>query len=352
MRLGSPSRLAIDTAIYVDRGGGEFIVERRTQERWKKKWTRLSGWLCLGCALCAAFWLRPGVNGDRDEAVTDERSRMTRSYGRDRDGRGIGKKNPRMEFEAARKKGMTEEGVREVVDEYFKTLAYEDQPDRPVEEVLRELRERRLSLYLDALAEGFQLTEEQKLEAQAKLPALAAQHVDRVLLLNTVDRAWELSLTAEGAKNPTPSALTRSEQIELIAKCPLGRIDEGLSPWELCELDERQKEMIGYKGDAGEWIWVNGGEMTLEHGIAEKYRDLNDPFTEGVMGTGGVIFPLGMRQVERLKDYQEGNATADAPQLKSVNELERVKLLSRAQLKTLLLFNSEIPDNLMKELEE
>ncbi len=314
----------------------------------------MAGWLCLVCALGAVFLLRPGVDEEKDDSVAVDRSRMTKPNSRDRDEREIGKKNPRVEFEAARKRGMTEEEVRKVVEDYYEATAYEDQPERPVEVVLYEMREKKLNLYLDALAEGFNLTEEQKLEAQAKLPTLAAQHVDRLLLLDTVDRAWELSLTAEGAKNLTPIELTRSEQIEVIARSSLNLAEEGMRPWELCELDERQKEMIGYEDDAGEWIWVNGDLKTLDFGKAEFYGALRDPFAEGanVMDMAGEIFPLSMRQVERLGVFQDEVVSSDSQKLKPVKDLERVKLLSRPQLKTLLLFSSDMPGKLMDELEE
>jgi len=276
---------------------------------------------------------------------------VTKPYIRDHEGREISGENPRKEFEAARKRGMTEEEVRKVVEDFFEAVAYEDQPHRPVEVVLCELREKRLSLYLDALAEGFNLTKEQKLDAQAKLPALAAQQVTRLLLLESVDRAW---MTGAGGDVSEPSPLTRLEQIEVIVRNPLILRDEGVSPWELCELNQRQKEMIGYQDDTGEWIWVDGREKTFDFGTRESDLDLRNLYAVGAgdKATAGEIFPLSIRQVERLRDFEYGTVPPHAPKPGYGNDLERVKLLTQPQLKTLLLFSSEMPAKLMKDLEE
>ncbi len=249
---------------------------------------------------------------------------------------------------------MTEEEVRKVVEDYFEALAYEDQPHRPVEVILQELREKRLSLYLDALADGFNLTMEQKLEAQAKLPALAAQQVARILLLQGIDRSWNLSLVGATGEITEPRPLTRSEQVEVIDREPLSLTDEDIRPWELCELDERQKMMIGSQDDAGEWIWVDGGQKTFDYDSTESYGDLSDPFAKGasVLTTAGGIFPLSMWQVERLQDFKDETVSSHAAKPNDGNDLERVKFLTEAQLKTLLLLNSEMPAKLMKDLEQ
>jgi len=294
------------------------------------------------------------VGEDRGGFVTGDQNQVTRPYTRDREGREKSKKNPRKEFEAARQRGMTEEEVRKVVGDFLKEVAYEDQPHRPVEVILCELREKRLSLYLDALAEGFNLTKEQKLEAQAKLPALAAQQVTRLLLLESVDRAWNLSFSGAGGDVSEPSPLTRLEQIDVMVRNPLILGDEGVRPWELCELNQRQKEMIGNQDDTGEWIWVDGGEKTSDFGTRESYLDLSNPYAAGagVMATAGGIFPLSIRQVERLRDFEYGTAPPHAPKPGYANDLERVKLLTQPQLKTLLLFSPEMPAKLMKDLGE
>lgn len=249
---------------------------------------------------------------------------------------------------------MTEEEVRKVVEDFFAAVAYEDQPHRPLEVILCELREKRLSLYLDALAEGFNLTREQKSEAQAKLSTLAAQQVDRILFLESVDRAWDISLVGAGGKIPEAVPLTRSEQIEVMVKEPLSMIDEGMRPWELCELNERQKEMIGYQDDAGEWIWVDGREKTFDFGTTESYADLSDPFAEGVgvISMAGEIFPLSIRQVQLLGEFEHEAVSPGTPELKYRNDLGRVKSLAQPQLKTLLLFSPEMPAKVMKGLEE
>lgn len=249
---------------------------------------------------------------------------------------------------------MMEEMVREVVEEFHGALAYEDEPHRPVEEILCELREKRLRLYLDALTEGFGLTEEQRLQAEAKLPALAAQQVARVLLLESIDRDWDTSLVAVDGKISEPTPLTRSEQIEVILREPMHLTEEGIRPWELCDLTDRQKEMIGSLDDAGQWIWADGGEKTFDFGTTESYAKLSDPFVKGagVLTTAGKIFPLSMWQVERLGDVEEAELTSHSPNAKYGIDPERVKCLTRPQLKTLMLFSPETPAKPMIDLEE
>lgn len=314
----------------------------------------MAGWLCAAGALCVAICLRPDLKVDGVGAVPGDRSRVTKPNTGDREERELSKKNRLKEFEAARKPGMTEDVVRKVVEDYFETLAYADQPHRPVEEILCELRAKRLSLYLDALADGFNLTPEQKLDAQAKLPALAAQQVTRLLLLESIDRSWDVSLIGVGGKISEPSPLTRSEQIEVIVGQPISLTDEGIRPWELCELNEKQKQMIGSQDDAGEWIWVDGGEKTFDFGTTESYEHLSDPFVKGagVITTAGKIFPLSMSQMERFGRIEDEGTSPPTANLRYGNDLERVKLLTQPQLKTLLLFSSEMPAKLLKDLEE
>lgn len=320
----------------------------------KRKLTWLAGWLCAALALGLVFWLRADGEKKGGDASEGSGPQVTKPYPRERDERERRTKNPREEFEAARKRGLTEEEVREVVVNFLEAVSYEDKVGQPVEAVLRDVWEKRLDVYFDALVDGFDLSQDQIWTLKSKEPALATHFVARTLLLASVDEAWEVKLPGEGdsafEKNSTPTNL---EQIETMVRHPMSFSDEIL-PWNLIELSEDQKQMVGYHDDAGEWIWVDGQNSTLDFGTTESYRDLIDPFVDDrtVMGMAGGIFPLSMWQVERLGDFEDEIVSPHTPKTINGGELDRAKFLTRPQLKTLLLFNPEMADKLMKELGE
>ena len=309
---------------------------------------------CVVLALGVAFWIWRDGEDSSGIAAEGKVPRVTKPYPRERDARERRTKNPRDEFEAARKRGLTEEEVRRVVEEYIESVAWEDQSDLPLEKVLHILGEKRVDVYLNALIEGLNLSQYQISAVQAKLPALANHHVSRSLLLASVDKAWESSVPAEeddvSSKDTT---LTRLEQMKAVATSPLHLTDGG-RPWDLVGLSETQKEMLGYYDENGQWTWVDGGGRTFDFGTTESYADLSDPFADGatVMDTAGKVFPLSMWQVERLGDFENESVSPHSPKTKSGGKLDRVMYLTQAQLRTLLLFKPEMAGDLMKELGE
>lgn len=282
--------------------------------------------------------------------------RVTKPYPRENDPRMEKRiKSPMQEFDAARKRGLAEEEVRWVVEDFLETVSYEDKPGQPLETVLRDVWKKRLAVYFHALEDGFNLSQDQIWTLKSKVPVLAGHYVARTLLLASVDEAWEIKMLGEvGSASEKNSSPTNLKQIEMILRHPMSLSDERIRPWNLIALSENQKQMIGYQDDAGEWIWVDGLQRTLDFRTMESYGDLSDPFADGagVMGTAGVVFPLSMWQVERLGEYEDEAVSPHTPKTKSGGELDRVKFLTRPQLKTLLLFNPEMAGKLMNELGE
>lgn len=96
--------------------------------------------------------------------------RVTKPYTRERDARDRRTKSPREEFEAARKRGLTEEEVRGVVEVFFLELGmnWSAMEGNSIDE-LRVQKRKVNAYYLEALVLGFGLTDEQKRIAQKKL---------------------------------------------------------------------------------------------------------------------------------------------------------------------------------------
>lgn len=307
--------------------------------------------LALGIGLVVFSYKHRQESGETAEVG---RAPVTKPYPRERDERELRTKNPREEFEVARKRGLTDEEVRGIVGEYRKVVTVDRSFGRSEEEIFHDLAERELDWYLEALGDGFGLTMEQKMAAQTKLPTLVDMVAMRWGLLAEVDRQWELSVPEADGKLPSDGSVPGDREVtERMGGMSLSSSVSALVPWKLCDLDERQKEMVGFFDEQGQWNWLEGGERTLDFGTTDCYADLSDPFSEaGVMAVAGNIFPLSMRQVERLGDYEGEAVSPHTPKLFDGGYLEQVKFLTAPQLKTLLLYSPEIALKLMKELAE
>lgn len=322
----------------------------------KPEQTKLAALSCAALALGFAFWNRTDKDKDGETTIIGNPIDQTKLYPRGETDRKMRTKNPREQFDAARKRGLTEHEIRSILNEYLAATTYEDQPNRPIEAIMKEIRLKRWNIYLDTLAETMNLTEQQITEAQKKLPSLAAMDSMRSLLLESVDRAWDNSIktgTHDSIRTDDPNQMTRSEKIEIMLTYPLYYKVEGTRPWDLCELSESQKEMLGFKNDAGEWTWVDG-ERTLDFGTTENYADLENPFAVhgNIMATAGKVFPLSMWQVERLGEFEDESVSPHTPISKTGGSLDRVKFLTKPQLKTLLLLRPETAKELTNELGE
>lgn len=320
----------------------------------KRKLTWLAGWLCAALALSLGFWL--WANGDKKDGVVAETNgpQVTKPYPRERDERERRTKNPREEFEAARKRGMTEEEVRGIVEGFMSFgITFEYQQDMPDEDYM-EMGKRARDWYRETLVEGFALTQVQELVLIKVLREYGKRDLASYMESLALLRAKKDKTKIRGANHDFFSGLGNLPNFQLDW---LG--DFGLSEAETLLrnpdfLDERQREMIGYVDKSGQWSWVNGMERTLDYGTTDYYSDLSDPFANGnkVMDTAGEIFPLSMWQVERLGDFEDESVSPHTPILKTGNHLDRVKFLTRSQLRTLLLSRPEMAGVLMKELGE
>jgi hypothetical protein len=312
----------------------------------KRKLTWLAGWLCAALALGLVFWLRS--DGDKKGGVAGEGNapRVTKPYPRERDARETRTKNPREEFEAARKRGMTEEEVRGIVEEFMRTGIGKIDLSNALEKELLDHRKAENSWYLKTLVQGFGLTPDQEREAAQEL------HKSRVLaysiFLGTMIQA-AATIDIEAVPNdeiidPDPFSDEVANWISVL----------GYRPWDLCELDVGQKEIIGLKNDGEEWIWPRPGSETWDFGTEEKYVDLDDPFSEHKISVAhaGYVFPLSMDQVDHIhaaNKPRDHTLTDEDGNLLLLNE---IKVLTPLQLRTLLLVQPSFAKNLMKELGE
>ena len=322
----------------------------------KTKLTWLAGCLCLAVAL----WIGTDVSGGgySGQSPMALNWRVTKPYPRDRDPRMEKRaKDPREEFEAARKRGLTEEEVRWVVEDFVAMNLNPKSPDRTADlEDAREEWKRREQWYLDTLVSGFGLSEEQKKQAAARLRELGEREFSgyQEFLVNRESLIGQSS--GEGG-------VDRWTLMEIFgADGWFG--DDASAPWNLCDLDEEQKKIIGYADGEGRWGWISGGKMTKDFGTDERYENLDDQQTSlnGFINPAGRFFPLSIDQVDRIRSAnvihvdqlnQGGRIIEIDPEIRLVSRLgilPYAKLLSEPQLRTYLLFRPDMAVHLSEEL--
>ncbi len=125
---------------------------------------------CIG-AVADFFALRE--NGDEDFVVSARETVFgAKPFPRDsnrRKGRAGRTKNPREEFEAARKRGLTEGEIRSIAVEYLESgITILDTSDRTGKKLFVR-RVRQQEWYLEILAEGLGLTTLQREDAEGKM---------------------------------------------------------------------------------------------------------------------------------------------------------------------------------------
>lgn len=310
----------------------------------------------LAAAVCLALGVGLVVFSYKDgqeygETTEVERAPVTKPYPREREERELRTKNPREEFEAARKRGLTEGEVRGIVSEYLKMgITFQNHQDRS-EEAYVEMGDKARAWYQDALVEGFGLDQVQKPVLRRMLQQAGKDDLvefkDRLMRFRELRRKMDegvIGLEAYGY------ALEFGSPPEVVGG--FGLLGEDIRPRILALLDEEQMEMVGFFDVEGKrWIWVDGGSRTLDFGTSDCYGDLSDPFSEsGVMAVAGKVFPLSMRQVECLGDYEGEAVSPHTPKLFDGGYLEQVRFLTAPQLKTLLLLDPQIAGKLEKEL--
>ena len=315
----------------------------------------------LAAAVCLAlgFGLVVYIYKDRQkygETAGEEGASMTKPHPRvpGDSGRKEGRlKNPREQFEAARKRGLTEEEVRGIVVEFFTLEISTKWSEETTVEEYAKLGDKAREWYRETLASGFGLTRNQEVEVAGKIREFRKTDLkdfkEELASFRTFIERWE---AVDAEARPTVYSLDLESGPS---------IQEGFGLWRdyyllrnLCELDEGQKEMIGCIGEKGKWTWVDGTERTLDYGTTESYGDLSDPFADGdsILYEAGKIFPLSMGQVDRLGPFHDEAVSPHTPKVINGEYLEQAKFLTAPQLKTLLLFDPEMGGRLIKELAE
>ena len=300
-----------------------------------RKRIRQAGWMCVAFAMGALIWLWLDRERQGGGTVTEDRALVTKLHPRVHDPRREGRtKAPREEFEAARKRGLTEEEVRGIVRD-FQKLGYSElkQKGGSLEE-FRNFRTKAWQWYSDLLAEGFGFTGEQERLVSKRLQEMGEKDFSTQLEVFG-------KIMPDSSQYPTISP-ENTEALEILLGTRVWLAWQKYEAWELCNLSEDQME-IGWSAVAkfGQ-SWVIGEERTKDPDTDEHYNNLDNPFEPAhqVFSESGKIFPISMEQADRIRGA------------KGKSLLELVKFLSPGQLRTLLLFEPENAEALMKEFGE
>ncbi len=319
----------------------------------KRKLTWLVGWFCTALALGFVLWLR--ADGERKGGVASEgdEPRVTKPYPRERDMRERRTKNPREEFEAARKRGMTEEEVRWVVEDFLELGIFTVNQKDSSPEALLSRRQKEQKWYFDILVEGFQLTADQKMAAASKLRESLARDNEAYIESKKNNITYTIYSSYDGSLYSPEYGYLKISGARMFG-IALWLNPMGLAPWSLFELDAEQKEMVGLKMEGDHWITPQSGSETVDFGTEEKYVSLDDPFSEdgNVISSSGIILPLSMEQVDRIRVARNTFRVSNNLGVRKPELLDEVKYLTISQLMTLLLFKPDMAAELMKDLGE
>lgn len=303
--------------------------------------------ISLLLALGSVFWLRPDLGKKGGDVSEGNGPRVTKPYPRERDARQRRTKNPREEFEAARKRGLTEEEVRGIVEEFVRAGIGDINLSSTTERELLANRKEENSWYLQTLVEGLGLTPDQQKVAAEKLHK-SRVHNYSVFLTEKAEAAASIGVELvpdDAIFNTDPFTSDDADRVGTIR----------FLPWDLCELYEGQKQLLGLRIEGEKWTWPRAGSETLDFGTEKKYENLDDPFCEYQISVAnaGHVFPLSMDQVDRilaLKRSYGRSATRESQ--RGLPLLEEVKVLTTAQLRTLLFVQASVAERLTKELGE
>lgn len=318
-------------------------------DSWK---TMLAAAICL---LLGLFFIATGpVGGDKkaDTKVVALSIGVTKPYPRGPEHL-AGTGNPRDEFEAARKRGMTADEVRWVVEDFVNFGIDSDQLAAGTGDGYYQLRTKRHQWLLDTLVAGFGLSDEQKQWAAVRLRELAerdyAEFREYLAGMKPIEVEGKMFQVVDGSK------------VRKLTDASAWMEGDDYLPWNLCELDELQKEIIGFEDQGGQGD-VAGG---FAFGKKWLYQAPNDPpiAQSGLILPSGKIFPLSDEQVDGIRGAnrltsvrgKHGEIVELGRELTFVGRfgpLRYVKFLSEPQLRTLLLLRPEVAEQLKKELGE
>lgn len=305
--------------------------------------------VCLALALGLVFFLERDGNWRKGMESAGKTAPVTKPFPRDQErpgGRELPTKNPREDFDAARNRGLTEQEVRWIIEDFMNlgidngTIALGSAKD------YYKTRVRRHEWLLDAMTSGFALSAGQKDQASASLKA----HGERDLAEFVEYVSGIKSFEADGKEY----RVVDGSKVRKLTDASYWLRDPECAPWNLTDLSEGQKDMTRFRNEEGRLIWIREGSRTLDYGTDEKYEASGDAFMTDpmVMNGGGWFFPLSIGQVEGMIGAKVDQASK-APEGKGkVTRLELVKFLTAPQLKTLLLFEPDLAKHLMEELGE
>ncbi len=307
--------------------------------------------ISLLLALGLVFWWRADGGKKAGSAAVGSGPQVTKPYPRERDARERRTKNPREEFEAARERGMTEAEVRGIVEEFVSLgITYENHQDISVEEYV-EVGEKARDWYRGSLVEGFSLTPIQELVLIKMLREIGKK--------DTVQFKERLARFRDYTKKAETGDLGLEAYGFMLEFGGNAALAGSFGLWEAppqkhIELDDQQRQMLGYHDEKGQWIWVNGGQSTLDYGTDLHYLSLHHPMptANSIISSAGKIFPLSMGQADRLEPFRQASVSCHWPQVSTGDLLKQAKFLTAPQLRTLLIFHPNSAKQLMLDLGE
>lgn len=302
------------------------------------------GGLCLLSAMWLA-WISPpeGVAGLVRKAAKEERTEFSRTKVRERDDeerREAG--SLAEEYLMKAKRGMTEDEVRWVLEDFVALGLDVEYPEDKSAEGYLALRKAREDWYLGALVSGLRLTKDQEMQARERMGLLRERdYTEFVEYLNGLE-----SFQHEGKEMKVFDGGKARELMDT----DRWLYDEGYLPWKLCELSENQLAVTRFRSNDAEAFkdWLVGAAGKEGDPVQPKLPDELahhgvNMYALGLTGFGAVdsFFPLSTSQVEML--IGEKRVATDQ------YFLESAQVLQPEQLKMYLLFHPQVAEALSRE---
>lgn len=301
--------------------------------------TVLAGWLALRAS--------GGVAGGKPQSAALVGARLPGKTS-ERLPRDEGPVNVVEDYLARCKKGMTAQEVRWIVED-FQTAGLDAEIRTATPEEYAAQRRAQHSWYLDLLAEGLALSNDQRLAASEELDALLAEALERF----DDELAEKASEVVE--HNGNSFRIVESGLINRLISAERWLADERYAPWELCELTEDQIRLTWFG-------WVNSRRNAEPDSLTYE-PDM--PWFDDRMVVGGPSDDGGWT----IADFPTGDAPAAINGAGSILPFVSVQKFLKgkgdgvgpldvqamgchpAQLKTLLLVNPAISPRLLESLE-
>lgn len=308
----------------------------------------LLGGLCLLGAILLA-WISPPEGGMgllgmvEREGRTEVRNTKGRESG---DGASREVRSVAEEYLMKAERGMTEDEVRWVVEDFVALGLDVEYPEDKTAEGYLALRKARENWYLAALVSGLRLTDEQEREARKRMGVLRekdyAEFVEYLDGLKSFEHEGEEMKVFDGGK------------ARALMDADIWMNHESHSPGELCLLSKDQLEVTRFRNlnpDDAEGFkdWLVGAAEAEDDSVDSKLSeeleyDVRNMYALGILGWASVdsIFPLTRKQAEMLL----GEGKVQPPKDFS----KWVMVLQPEQLKMYVLCHPEVVEEIAKEL--